>query len=79
MADLCFRVRCLVPNLCSHAVGRVLLMAERCKLDRLRCVFMEGGRKGSSQRPVDLSSRKGTKISGSSPACAPNMTVCPAS
>ena len=41
------------------------------------------GSKGSRQRPVNLSSRKGTNSSGSpygsSPACAPNMTVCPAS
>jgi len=41
MVGLCFHVRCLVPNLCSHAVGRVLQIAER-RLDRLRCVFVEG-------------------------------------
>jgi len=42
MVGLCLHVRCLVPNLCSHVFGRVLLMAERCRLNRCCCVLVAG-------------------------------------
>ena len=58
------------------------MMAQRCRLDRHHCVSAVVVAK-ADQRLVNLSSRNGTKSSGSpyggSPACAPSMTVCPAS
>jgi len=43
MEGLYFRVLCLILNLCSHVFGRVLLMAERCRLNRRHCVPVAGG------------------------------------
>jgi len=38
LVGLCWRERCLDLNLCSHCFGRVLMMVQRCELDRLHCV-----------------------------------------
>ena len=78
----CCRERCLDPNLCSHFFERVLMMAQRCRLDIHRCVPLVGVARVEARGRFICLRGMGRRLRGHRMVVVwlitPNMTVCPA-